>query len=315
MKYTAFISYSQADVRLAKLIHRSLENYQIPKRYLGRRPETESWKTSLAPVFRDIDELDSSIDLTDEIRANLDASHFLILVCSPDAAQSPWVDLEVAHFASSHDLSKLIFVSDESILSSHAISTVLPPSSLEALTDREPLIIRIANTRRHRQRAILKIASSLLSVSFDALFLRAQRARKRFTYNAIALITAFFILAFGSIVWQRTEMSLMAKVSTEMNLGMNRTWESNTAQLACNSIQVVQSRITELENVDRAGINNLSRLCDVGMTDYVCLEFYRIARPEIQASGIDALSVLHRCKDHGPLMLHTYEELYEAVNP
>ena len=315
MKYTAFISYSQADRRLAKWIHRSLENYEIPKRYLGYRPETENWQKSLAPIFRDTDELDSSYDLTDEIRANFDASHFLILICSPNAAQSRWVDLEVAHFTASHDLSRLIFVSDESLLSSQAISTILPPSSMKALAKRVPLIIRMANARRQRHRAILKIASSILNVSFDALFLRAQRARRRFLYNAIALVSAVFIMAFGSIYWQRTEMAVAVKVGTEMFVGMARQWESNTAQLACNTIQTLQSQATRFETVDHDRINHLSRLCDLGMTDYVCLEFYRIARPEIQASGIDALSVLHRCKDHGPLMLHTYEELYNAVIP
>lgn len=155
----------------------------------------------------------------------------------------------------------------------------------------------------------------MLNVPFDVLFLRAKRARKLFEYNTLGLVSALLIMTFGSIYWQRTEMAVGAVVATEMFLGMATTWEDNTTALTCSTVHSLKARINEFENVDHASVNNLSHLCDMGVTDYVCLEFYRIARPEIQASGIDALSVLHRCKDHGPLALHTYEELNNAVNP
>src|SRR5690606_23550533 len=52
----------------------------------------------LHPVFRDRDELASSGALSASIEAALDASAALVVVCSPAAAASPWVDAEIRRF-------------------------------------------------------------------------------------------------------------------------------------------------------------------------------------------------------------------------
>jgi len=52
-KYKAFISYSHADEKWARWLHRSLENYRVPKRLVGRQTDMGKVPTRLAPVFRD----------------------------------------------------------------------------------------------------------------------------------------------------------------------------------------------------------------------------------------------------------------------
>src|SRR5262249_45192042 len=53
----------------------------------------------LYPMFRDEDELLPGQDLPDRIRRGLEQSQFLIVVCSPRAARSEWVEKEIVDFA------------------------------------------------------------------------------------------------------------------------------------------------------------------------------------------------------------------------
>ncbi len=52
----------------------------------------------LAPVFRDRDELPSATDLSAKVSDALAQSACLIVICSPHAAQSRWVNEEVRTF-------------------------------------------------------------------------------------------------------------------------------------------------------------------------------------------------------------------------
>ena len=99
MKYRAFLSYSHADEKWARWIHRSLERYRVPKHIAaaGALPGAR-----LKPVFLDRDELGSSTSLSASIREALADSEALIVICSPTAAKSKWVNQEVKEFEQLH---------------------------------------------------------------------------------------------------------------------------------------------------------------------------------------------------------------------
>ena len=94
-RYRAFISYSHADERWARWLHRRLETYSIPKRIVAQHRLTTR---RIAPVFRDREELASSDDLSATIEAALAASDNLIVICSQHAARSRWVNEEIKRF-------------------------------------------------------------------------------------------------------------------------------------------------------------------------------------------------------------------------
>src|SRR6266545_8003847 len=82
----------------AHALHRRLEAYRIPR---DARPATAAAIPStrrLRPVFRDDDELAASANLGGRLREALDRSRYLIVVASPAAAASRWVNAEVRHF-------------------------------------------------------------------------------------------------------------------------------------------------------------------------------------------------------------------------
>src|SRR5688500_16598638 len=98
MRYRAFISYSHKDARWARWLHRTLEGYQLPRRLRGTVGEFGALPDRLRPIFRDRDDLASVGGLTPKIQAALADSDALVVICSPDAARSPWVNDEVLRF-------------------------------------------------------------------------------------------------------------------------------------------------------------------------------------------------------------------------
>jgi hypothetical protein len=97
-RYWAFISYSSKDEAHAKWLHRAIETYGIPAKLVKHghaTPVGEPAPRRFQPIFRDRDELPASSDLGQTIGDALRASRYLIVICSPDAAKSNWVNREV----------------------------------------------------------------------------------------------------------------------------------------------------------------------------------------------------------------------------
>lgn len=104
-RYAAFISYSHRDRAIAKWLHRAIEAYRMPRDLVGRAGDSGSdggdargVPARLRPVFRDEDELGGAAELGPRLEQALAASRALIVVCSPAAAQSAWVDKEIRTF-------------------------------------------------------------------------------------------------------------------------------------------------------------------------------------------------------------------------
>jgi len=187
-RYWAFISYSQRDAKLAQWLHKELETFRIPRALIGRRIGDRTIPRRLIPIFRDRDELPSAGDLTGKIRQALEASHALIVICSPYAAASPWVNEEVRTFKS-FGRSQRVFplIIDGEPFASERPSLGLPecfPPALRfavaadgTLTDRraDPLAADARQGKDGRSAARLKLIAGILGVGFDDL-----RRRKRF---------------------------------------------------------------------------------------------------------------------------------------
>jgi tetratricopeptide (TPR) repeat protein len=97
-KYWGFISYSHTDEKVAARLHRELEQYRVPKALVGQEGRAGLIPKKLFPIFRDRDELAASADLSSAILTALSESVYLIVICSPAATQSRWVNEEVLTF-------------------------------------------------------------------------------------------------------------------------------------------------------------------------------------------------------------------------
>ena len=96
--YRAFLSYSHRDTRWAKRLHRALEGFRIDKDLVGRETPAGPIPDTLRPIFRDREDFTAGESLTGQSIAALEASQFLVVICSPAAANSRYVNEEVRRF-------------------------------------------------------------------------------------------------------------------------------------------------------------------------------------------------------------------------
>src|SRR5262249_2011736 len=97
-KYRAFLSYSHRDKTWGKWLHAALERHSVDKDLLGRQTPAGPVPRTLRPIFRDRDDFSAGHSLTEQTVAALEASQFLVVICSPNAALSQYVNEEVRRF-------------------------------------------------------------------------------------------------------------------------------------------------------------------------------------------------------------------------
>ena len=192
MRYKAFISYSHVDAKWAKWIQRALERYRVPDKLVDKHGLDGN---RLHPIFLDRDELSSSSSLSSVIQSALEASDNLIVVCSPAAAASHWVNEEIKTFKAlgrGERIFCLIVAGDD--------GTYFPP----ALLDDEPLGVDVRGHADGRQNAKLKLIASLVEIPFASLKDREQRRRTRLfavaTTAALVVAGVMTALAINAVL-------------------------------------------------------------------------------------------------------------------
>lgn len=171
----AFISYNHRDIKAAKWLHKKLESYKLPTEIHNEYEDSKY----LRPVFRDQEDLDAGV-LSDELRKYLESSKYLVVICSPNSAKSDWVSNEVKMFIEWGRLEYIIPFVIDGTPNSGDESECFPKSLLEYVEehpDRELLGISIAEVGR--EKAFVRVVSRMLGVSFDELWKRHERERKR----------------------------------------------------------------------------------------------------------------------------------------
>ncbi len=256
MKYSAFISYSHRDEATAVWLHRALERYAVPKRLWGARAPWGKIGPRLPPVFRDREELATSPDLAASVRTALADAATLIVLCSPAAARSRWVNEEVRTFIASgrHDHIRLLIVDGEPYASDPDRECLPPALRGDGLP--EPLAADIRPEADGRTGARLKILAGLLGVPYDELRQREAARRQRrllvlasvslFGFLVMAGLTVFALLSRAEAVRQREvaeQRTLTAERTLDFVKGMFQVADPSEARGAT---------VTAREIVDRA---------------------------------------------------------------
>src|SRR5262245_22622242 len=230
----AFISYSQHDAIHAQRLHKELETFRVPRGLVGRRTGDRTIPRRLIPIFRDRDELPSAGDLTGKIREALEASNALIVICSPYAAASPWVNEEIRTFKMLGRADRIFpFIVDGEPYASDRPALGLPecfPPTLRfavaadgTLTDRrsDPLAADAREGKDGRSNSRLKLIAGLLGIGFDDLRRRElARKRQRRQIGVLACLVACVVMA--AIYVSLADNDINVPKSAEIRLALDR---------------------------------------------------------------------------------------------
>lgn len=207
-RYGAFLSYSHRDAALVAKLQRGLETYRLPPRLAGRETAVGPVPRSVGPIFRDRDELPAGADLATHVREGLAASRWLIVVCSPAAAVSPWVEREIIEFKRLHGEERVLAV----IASGEPYASLKPGREAEecfplalrrALADDgtptgaalEPIAVDLRKQGDGPRMALLKLIAGMTGVGVDELAQRdAQRRARRLAWLAVGASAGMVVM-------------------------------------------------------------------------------------------------------------------------
>lgn len=205
-KYKAFISYSHTDSEHAEWLLHALESYKIPPNLVGRVTEHGPIPERLAPIFRDRDELPAAGRMTERLFDALYTSEFLIVLCSPKAAQSKLVNREIAEFKSKrgdgHILGLIIDgvpFSDDPTLECFpdALLHSFHTDGVKAGLSAEGLAADIRPEADGKRMGLLKIIAGMLGVGLNDVVQRDEKRRQQKLIVGGIAVTASLLVMGG----------------------------------------------------------------------------------------------------------------------
>jgi len=190
--YFAFLSYSHNDSEDADWLHEELERFRVPSVLRGRVTANGVVPKRLTPIFRDQHDLAAADDLNEEICDALEASRCLLVLCSPAAAKSKWINVEIETFKRIHPEGAIIaaVIAGEPLASDilgREAEECFPPALVAKYNRRgrptgkktEPLAADLREGKGGRRVGFLKIVAGMLGVGLDELVQRETTRRHR----------------------------------------------------------------------------------------------------------------------------------------
>ena len=199
--YYAFISYSTADSKWAKWLQHQLSYYHIPS---SVKKSKIGIPNKIRPVF--IYEYDlAGNQLHSVIQKELESSKYLIVICSPSAAKSKYVNGEVETFIRMGRSEYIIpFVVDGEVNSTDSKQECFPPVLLDMLRsgdkNNELRGINVKTNGKHQ--ALVDVVATMLGVRRDVLW---NRYKMRMLKQRIAMCAiAALAMLCGLFYWDYT---------------------------------------------------------------------------------------------------------------
>lgn len=206
--YDAFISYrhNHRQNAIARGLQRALHGFAKPW-----------YQLRAVRLYRDETNLSIEPQLWDAIRAALDNSRFFLLLASPEAARSHWVQKEITHWLNTKGAATLLVVLTQGEIVFDAVaqgfdpvrSTALPPAALSGI-QQPPFWVDLSwvtdlerDLRLEHppfRDVVASIAAKLRNLPKDVISGEDLRLRKRALRLAIGASAGLVLLATASLV-------------------------------------------------------------------------------------------------------------------
>lgn len=278
-KYDAFISYRHVspDKEIAEKLQKKLENYTPPKALRSDKKQGR-WH-----IFRDETELPTSSDLSNDIKAALESSRFLIVICSRTTKNSRWCMEEIEYFKELHNGNNANIIT---LVADGNPKDVFPPllcNELIPVTDKfgnttyqnhiiEPLAANVTgkslrNSFKRLNTEFLRIAAPMLGCGYDALYNREHKKKIRRIFSMSSVIITILLL-FGiynsTMLWEinnrKTALAAanedLQRKTEELNRS-NQSLQQSNDDLA-KKTKEAQENLAEANKQKRAAEDNLT---------------------------------------------------------
>ena len=200
--YDGFISYSHAtDGLLAPRLQAGLQRFAKPW-----------WKRRAVRIFRDESSLSANPHLWSSITEALDSSGWFVLLLSPDAARSPWVNQEIEYWKDHRDPSRILPVLTAGTFEWAGVGVVgtAVPEQLQGSFAEEPRWVDMRFAREKSDLdlkdprfadAVADIASAIRGVPKDELASEEVKQHRRTVRTAWTGVATIALLAVAAIVF------------------------------------------------------------------------------------------------------------------
>lgn len=294
-KYVAFLSYSHSDAQWGSWLHKALESYRPPKQLVGTVTARGPVPKRLSPVFRDREELASATDLGTMLTEALRLSACQVVICSPSAARSKWVNEEILAFKrlGREDRIFCLIVAGEPNASDHpaqADEECFPPALRYRLgadgelssVRTEPIAADARPGKDGRSNAKLKLIAGLLGVGFDALRQREQLRRQRRLFAIASGAIAGMVLTSGLAA-----AALIARATAQRQTILAKREAETARQTAVFLVDLF--RISDPSEA-RGNSFTAREMLDKGAAS---VETQLVKQPAIQATLLDTLGTAY----------------------
>lgn len=278
-KYDAFISYRHVspDKEIAEKLQKKLENYTPPKAFRDVK------KYGRCHIFRDETELPTSSDLSNDIKAALEESRFLIVICSKTTKDSRWCLEEIEHFKELHNGSNaniITLVADgnpDEVFPASLCSELIPVIDEYGNTTYkehiiEPLAANVTGkTKKEALKKLntefLRVAAPIFGCGYDNLYNREHKKKIRRMFSTSSVIIALLLL-FGiynsTMLWEINNRKIALAAANE-DL-QRKTEELNKSNLSlqqsnddlAKKTREAEENLAEADKQKKAAENNLT---------------------------------------------------------
>ncbi len=274
--YAAFISYRHLprDAEVACEVQRAIEEYRLPRHVVQadaaaqatshadsmsietsasnsnahtEQPRKTPRSPKLGKCFRDEDELAASHSLPNSIREALAASRTLIVICSPETQESPWVRREIEMFEQLHGRERIICVlaagsSEESIPPILKTRMMSDANGILREMPAEPLAADLRPEAKAKRKAeLLRIIAAVAGCNYDDLRQRERiRKRKRIALSSAAAALAIVAIGVFAFQFHRTSEAALIAESKTLAAASSVQFEQG------NRIQAIQTALEAL---------------------------------------------------------------------
>lgn len=294
-KYRAFISYSHSDEKWARWLHRRLETYRLPRNLVGRETAFGPVPARFAPVFRDRDELATATNLGATLVAALEQSACQVVICSPKAANSRWVNEEILTFKRLGRADRIfcLVVGGEPGASANPALAALecfPPALIRKLgpdgelTEErgEPIAADVRPGKDRPHTALLKLVAGMLGLGFDDLRRRevSRRYRRLLALGAASFVGMVVAIVLAATAWIARNEAVEQRALAEKEAETSRQVTAFIVDLfkVYDPREGIGSTITAREILDKGAARIDTELAD---------------QPAVQATLMDTMGTIY----------------------